>query len=103
MPGGPGLARLAETDCVIAACAAPCRGGHPPARRIGPEGISLTQRGKGANTRFINNIAMGPRDYCDSLLVTEVFTPAIPHTRATAMTRDDFPRITYLEETCTTA
>ena len=50
-------------------------GGHPM-RRIGPEGIALTPRGQGANTRHINNIAMEAQDWCDSLLVTEVFTPA---------------------------
>jgi len=100
VPGGQDWRALAETDCVIAVCAAPGRGGHP-ARRIGPDGISLTQRGKGANTRFINNIAMEAEDYCDSLLVTEVFTPAgnwssYPSHRHD---EDDFPRITYLEET----
>lgn len=90
----------AATDCVIAVCAAPGRGGHA-ARRIGPDGITLTQRGEGANARFINNIAMEAEDFCDSLLVTEVFTPAgnwssYPSHRHD---EDDFPRITYLEET----
>ena len=90
----------AETDCVIAACSAPGKGGHS-ARRIGPEGISLTARGKGTNTRHINNIAMENDDYCDSLLVTEVFTPA-GHWSSYPSHRhdeDDYPRITYLEET----
>ena len=50
--------------------------GRHEARRIGPDGITLTERGKGANTRYINNIAMENEDYCDGLLVTEVFTPA---------------------------
>ena len=69
-------------------------------RRIGPEGITLTPRGQGANTRFINNIAMEAQDWCDSLLVTEVFTPAgnwssyPPHRHD----EDDYPRMTYLEE-----
>jgi 5-deoxy-glucuronate isomerase len=90
----------ATTDCTIAVCSAPGKGGHA-ARRIGPEGIELTQRGVGNNTRFINNIAMENEDYCDSLLVTEVFTPAgnwssYPSHRHD---EDDFPRITYLEET----
>lgn len=65
----------ATTDCIIAACKAPGKSGHD-ARRIGPDGIALTQRGEGSNTRFINNIAMENEDYADSLLVTEVFTPA---------------------------
>jgi 5-deoxy-glucuronate isomerase len=100
VPNDSHWSALAETDCVIAVCTAPGRGGHP-ARRIGPEGITLTQRGKGPNTRWINNIAMEAEDWCDSLLVTEVFTPAgnwssYPSHRHD---EDDFPRITYLEET----
>ena len=100
VPNGETWQATAETGCVLAVCAAPGRSGHP-ARRIGPDGITLTQRGEGANTRFINNIAMENEDYCDSLLVTEVFTPAgnwssYPSHRHD---EDDFPRITYLEET----
>ncbi|WP_171208305.1 MULTISPECIES: 5-deoxy-glucuronate isomerase [unclassified Ruegeria] len=90
----------AVTDCVIAVCTAPGKGGHGP-RRIGPEAITLTERGKGNNTRYINNIAMEDADFCDSLLVTEVFTPA-GHWSSYPSHRhdeDDFPRITYLEET----
>lgn len=90
----------ATTDCTIGVCFAPGISGHE-ARRIGPDGITLTPRGVGANQRFINNIAMENEDYCDSLLVTEVFTPAgnwssYPSHRHD---EDDFPRITYLEET----
>lgn len=100
VPNGQEWLAEATTDCIIAVCAAPGHGSHP-ARRIGPDGISLTQRGEGANARFINNIAMEAEDYCDSLLVTEVFTPAgnwssYPSHRHD---EDDFPRITYLEET----
>jgi len=100
VPNGQDWAAVAETDCTIAICAAPGKGGHP-ARRIGPEGITLTERGKGTNTRYIDNIAMEAEDYCDSLLVTEVFTPA-GHWSSYPSHRhdeDDFPRITYLEET----
>ncbi len=91
---------VAETDCTVAVCSAPGKVGRP-ARRIGPEGISLTERGKGTNTRYINNIAMENEDFCDSLLVTEVFTPA-GHWSSYPSHRhdeDDYPRITYLEET----
>ena len=100
LPNGTEWSAVAETDCTIAVCAAPGKGGHA-ARRIGPEGITLTQRGKGQNTRFINNIAMEAEDCADSLLVTEVFTPdgnwsSFPSHRHD---EDDFPRITYLEET----
>lgn len=100
LPPGQDWQATAATDCTIAVCTAPGRGGHP-ARRIGPDGIALTQRGQGTNTRWINNIAMEAEDVCDSLLVTEVFTPAgnwssYPSHRHD---EDDFPRITYLEET----
>jgi 5-deoxy-glucuronate isomerase len=100
VPNGADWQTRAETDCVIAVCAAPGKGGHA-ARRIGPDGISLTERGKGTNTRHINNIAMEHEDFCDSLLVTEVFTPA-GHWSSYPSHRhdeDDYPRITYLEET----
>ncbi len=100
VPTGEHWEALAETDCTIAVCSAPGMGSHK-ARRIGPEGIALTERGKGANTRYINNIAMENEDYCDSLLVTEVFTPA-GHWSSYPSHRhdeDDYPRITYLEET----
>ncbi|MFK0382463.1 5-deoxy-glucuronate isomerase [Agrobacterium sp. NPDC090273] len=100
VPNASSWEAVAATDCVIAVCSAPGRGGHA-ARRIGPDGISLAERGKGTNTRYVNNIAMENEDYCDSLLVTEVFTPA-GHWSSYPSHRhdeDDFPRITYLEET----
>ena len=90
----------ATTHCTLAVCSAPSPGGRP-AQVLGPEGILLEERGTGTNTRYINNIAMEGRDVADSLLVTEVFTPAghwssyPPHRHD----EDDFPRITYLEET----
>lgn len=100
LPGGTNWEARAETDCIIAICSAPAKGGHA-ARRIGPENIQLTERGKGSNTRYINNIAMEAEDYADSLLVTEVFTPG-GHWSSYPSHRhdeDDAPRITYLEET----
>ena len=100
VPNGQDWRAVAQSDCTLAVCSAPGFGGHE-ARRIGPDDITLTQRGEGSNTRWINNIAMENEDYCDSLLVTEVFTPAgnwssYPSHRHD---EDDFPRITYLEET----
>ena len=100
LPNGTEWEATAETDCVIAVCTAPGKGGHE-ARRIGPNDIALKERGKGVNTRYINDIAMEADDYCDSLLVTEVFTPnghwsSYPSHRHD---EDDYPRITYLEET----
>ena len=44
VPPGQDWRAEARTDCVIAVCSAPGTGGHA-ARRIGPDGISLTQRG----------------------------------------------------------
>ncbi|TCV69342.1 5-deoxy-glucuronate isomerase [Neorhizobium sp. S3-V5DH] len=100
VPNGTDWGAVAETECIIAVCSAPGTDGHAM-RRIGPDGICLTARGQGTNTRHINNIAMEADDYCDSLLVTEVFTPA-GHWSSYPSHRhdeDDFPRITYLEET----
>jgi 5-deoxy-glucuronate isomerase len=100
VPNGESWTATATTECTIAVCAAPGKSGHK-ARRIGHDGISLTTRGKGTNTRHINNIAMENEDYCDSLLVTEVFTPA-GHWSSYPSHRhdeDNFPDITYLEET----
>ena len=80
------------TNCTIAVCSAPCSKKYE-ASQLGPNGIKLTARGKGTNTRYINNIAMEDRDVASSLLVTEVFTPTghwssyPPHRHD----EDDFP------------
>jgi 5-deoxy-glucuronate isomerase len=100
LPPGSDWQAVAETPLTLAVCLAPGRGDHPP-RRLGPDGITLTQRGQGTNARFIHNIAMEDADVADSLLVTEVYTPAghwssyPPHRHD----EDRFPEITYLEET----
>jgi len=100
VPNDSDWTATATTDCTLAVCTAPGNSGHEAAQ-IGPEGIALEERGKGTNTRFINNIAMEGRDVADSLLVTEVFTPAghwssyPPHRHD----EDDYPNMTYLEET----
>ena len=92
---------VATTNCTIAACKAPGSPDKHGTRKIGPEGVASVERGKGSNTRFINNIAMEDRDVASSLLVTEVFTPPgnwssyPPHRHD----EDDYPEITYLEET----
>jgi len=100
VPNGESWQAEATTDCVLAVCSAPGKGGHK-AQQLGPEGIALETRGKGTNTRYINNIAMEGRDVADSLLVTEVFTPngnwsSYPSHRHD---EDNFPDITHLEET----
>lgn len=98
-PATPWQAR-ATTPCTLAICSAPSPGGRP-VRVLGPDGITLETRGRGTNTRYINNIAMEARDVADSLLVTEVFTPSghwssyPPHRHD----EDNYPHLTYLEET----
>jgi len=100
VPGSSDWTAEATTDCTLAICTAPAQGTYPAAR-IGPEGIDRVTRGKGANTRYIHPIAMEERDVAGSLLVTEVYTPAgnwssyPPHRHD----EDDFPAMTYLEET----
>lgn len=100
VPNGSDWRAVATTACTLAVCTAPGKGTHK-AQRLGPEGIVLTPRGQGSNTRHVNNIAMEAREVADSLLVTEVFTPqgnwsSYPSHRHD---EDDFPRMTYLEET----
>lgn len=100
IPNGKDWSAMATTACTLAVCATHGHGGHE-AQIIGPVGIDLEERGKGSNTRYINNIAMENRDVADSLLVTEVYTPNgnwssyPPHRHD----EDNFPDITYLEET----
>jgi 5-deoxy-glucuronate isomerase len=100
LPPGSDWRAVAASGCTLAVCTAPAAGGYP-ARLLGPEGIELTPRGRGTNTRHVNNIAMEGRDVAERLLVTEVFTPA-GHWSSYPSHRhdeDDFPRMTYLEET----
>ncbi|MFM7335282.1 MAG: 5-deoxy-glucuronate isomerase, partial [Tabrizicola sp.] len=47
---------VATTACTIGVCTSPGKGNYP-AQRLGPGGIELTPRGKGTNTRYVNNIA----------------------------------------------
>ena len=100
VPGDSNWSATATTDCVLAVCTAPAMGNYPAAQ-LGPDGITLTPRGKGQNQRHINNIAMEGRDVAGSLLVTEVFTPSgnwssYPSHRHD---EDNYPEMTYLEET----
>lgn len=101
VPEGVGWSAKAMSPCTLAVCTAPGKGGGHPARIVAPEGVAMEVRGKGANERHVCAIAMEDRDVADSLLVTEVFTPQgnwssyPPHRHD----EDDFPRMTYLEET----
>lgn len=100
VPGSSEWSVRASTPVTLGVCSAPAFAEYP-VQKIGPEGIELTSRGAGANTRYINNIAMEDRDIASSLLVTEVFTPA-GHWSSYPSHRhdeDDYPRMTYLEET----
>ena len=100
IPNASTWSAKATTACIVAVCSAPGHGNHA-AQIIGPNGIEMEERGMGANTRFIHNIAMENREVADSLLVTEVFTPQgnwssyPPHRHD----EDNYPHITYLEET----
>lgn len=100
VPNDQNWQATATTECTLAICTAPGKGGHS-AQRLGPAGITLTPRGQGQNTRFINNIAMEDRDVADSLLVTEVFTPAGNWSSYPSHRHDEdtYPDMTYLEET----
>ena len=98
VPAGAEWRAEATTPCTLAVCTAPAAPGRP-AQVLG--GVERVTRGRGTNTRYIHPIAMEERDVADSLLVTEVFTPQghwssyPPHRHD----EDDFPRMTYLEET----
>jgi len=100
VPNGSSWSATAASDCTFAVCSAPGKGNYP-VRLLGSNDIGSETRGKGANTRHIHPIAMEETDIADSLLVTEVFTPQgnwssyPPHRHD----EDDFPRMTYLEET----
>ena len=100
VPSGSDWTVEATTHLEIAVCTAPGRGGHP-ASFIAPDTVECVTRGVATNERHIHPIAMEERDVADSLLVTEVFTPEghwssfPPHRHD----EDDFPRMTYLEET----
>jgi 5-deoxy-glucuronate isomerase len=100
IPNGSDWRATATTPLTLAVCRAPGRGNHP-ARVLGPDGIALTERGRGSNTRYIHNIAMEDREVAGSLLVTEVFTPAGHWSSYPSHRHDEdrFPEMTYLEET----
>jgi 5-deoxy-glucuronate isomerase len=99
VPGSSEWKVDATTACTLAVCSAPYKGGHK-ATLLDPANIQLMERGKGTNKRYINNIAMENDDVADSLLVTEVYTPAghwssyPPHRHDV----DNYPEVTYLEE-----
>lgn len=100
VPDGSRWTARATSPLTLAVCTAPGQGTHP-VRVVRPDEIATETRGKGTNTRHIHPIAIETSDVATSLLVTEVFTPAghwssyPPHRHD----EDDYPRMTYLEET----
>ncbi|MCD8141604.1 MAG: 5-deoxy-glucuronate isomerase [Planctomycetaceae bacterium] len=88
-----------DTDLELAVCKAPATGKYP-SRLIGPDAVNSVNRGKGRNTRFVQNI-LDDEAVAESLLVVEVFTdegntssyPSHKHDT------DNIPNETYLEET----
>ena len=98
MPAETAWVAIGQSDCTLAVCSAPATARYP-ATVI--EDIGFEERGSGSNTRYIHPIAMEDKDVASSLFVTEVFTPAgnwssyPPHRHD----EDNFPHMTYLEET----
>ena len=100
LPPGDSVRVIATSDvCELALCWAPAKKGSEPAL-IRHDEIEPFKRGSGRTERTIHNILMEDRA-AESLLVTEVLTPAgnwssyPPHKHDT----DDLPREAYLEET----
>ena len=98
-PAGRALIGAKSEHCEVALCWAPAKKGAEPLLIRASE-IKPFQRGSGRTARTIRNILMEDRP-AESLLVTEVMTPAgnwssyPPHKHDT----DDLPREAYLEET----
>ena len=98
-PGNPLEVTATSELCEFALCWAPATKGAEAALIAAAE-IKPFTRGSGRTERTIRNILMEDRP-AESLLVTEVITPAgnwssyPPHKHDT----DDMPRETYLEET----
>jgi len=99
-PGTRFEVAAAGGEAEVALCFAPAPGGGAGARVLAGADIEVETRGQGAYERYIHPILMGDRE-AESLLVTEVLTPAghwssyPPHKHD----RDDPPRETLLEET----
>jgi 5-deoxy-glucuronate isomerase len=98
-PGGELQVAGASGGCEVALCWAPATTGAAPTL-LPASGVTPFSRGSGRTERTILNLLMEDRD-AESLLVTEVLTPAgnwssfPPHKHDT----DDLPREAYLEET----
>jgi 5-deoxy-glucuronate isomerase len=96
----PGTRFEVAGEAEVALCFAPAPNGGVAPRLLPGAEIEVETRGAGAYERYVRPILMGDRE-AESLLVTEVLTPAghwssyPPHKHD----RDDPPRETLLEET----
>jgi 5-deoxy-glucuronate isomerase len=96
----PGTRFELEGEAEVGLCYAPAPNGGAAARVLGGGEIEVEVRGHGNQARYVHPILMGNRE-AESLLVTEVLTPAghwssyPPHKHD----RDDPPNETRLEET----
>jgi 5-deoxy-glucuronate isomerase len=99
VPWRSGWRVQAETDLELAVCRAPGGGDHR-ARRIGPDRVASSVRGKSTNTRHVQDI-LPETEPAHSLLVVEVITPSgcwssyPSHKHDT----DNLPEESLLEET----
>ena len=100
VPAGQPLTITAQSKAEIALCKALHLGEHQEIRLLPAEDVEVLERGEGTNKRYIHNIMMANAS-ADSLLITEVYTPAgnwssyPPHKHDT----DDLPAESFLEET----
>jgi 5-deoxy-glucuronate isomerase len=96
----PGTRYEVSGDGEVGLCSAPAPNGGAEARVLPGDELDVETRGYGAQERYVRPILMGDRE-AESLLVTEVLTPAghwssyPPHKHD----RDDPPNETLLEET----
>jgi 5-deoxy-glucuronate isomerase len=96
----PGTRFEVSGDAEVGLCFAPAPNGGAAARVLPGDEIEVEVRGHGNQQRYVHPILMGDRE-AESLLVTEVLTPAghwssyPPHKHD----RDDPPNETLLEET----
>jgi 5-deoxy-glucuronate isomerase len=90
----------ATTDVEFGVCTAPAKGTKQP-RVIRPDELTVEQRGRGTNLRYVVNILPETDPSAESLLVVEVITPGghwssyPPHKHD----RDALPAESLLEET----
>ncbi len=99
LPPGTDWRIEAITRLELAVCRAPAEGRYQP-RLVRPGEIQAERRGRGTNERLVHPIMMEDRDWAETLLVVEVFTPDghwssyPPHKHD----REAFPAETLLEE-----